>query len=48
MRKIPKQKGDFFIADGRTAWVVRNGVRTQKRMFETEAECSEWVRRMNR
>lgn len=47
-RPLPKQKGDFYVADGRTAYVVRNKTRTIKRMFMTEGECSRWVEGMNK
>lgn len=46
-RPLPKQGGDRYLADGRTAWVVRNGTKTQKRMFDTEGDCSAWVAGMN-
>lgn len=36
-----------YEADGRTAWQWRNGTRTQKKQFPTEADCSSWVDGMN-
>lgn len=39
---------EFWQADGRTAWFWKNGTRTQRKMFMTEAECKKWVEKESR